>query len=345
MNHLTLKPLLKFLFEKEELQQFYGSNFQFKMKDYIKEEDGLAQYGVSYSDIAKWGINPETKYFPVGIYFYYLSPSCDAGLGNGFATDRRWANVAQINNEKMVILKSGHRRNFNETSLKMALRKIETKYGPQTLSNPQQENKFARILDQNLSFAKLGTLLSELADGSSFRFNKLLHEAGYDGIVDYDGLLLPIENCQGVITWPTGAKFIEAIPTPRSHPGEPKRKSPTGSERFVTMGKRIKYQKNGSLQLSSKEISELIKMLPEFFHKWDMSDSRSDFVGLLLQKLDFNHSDSWDWVTNREFGEKFYDDLEQNPTTPLDFWKSLLYSSDLGARLTAQDMVKNSVKK
>ena len=39
------------------------------------------------------------------------------------------------------------------------------------------------------------------------------------------------------------------------------------------------------------------------------------------------------------FGDRFYMELEKNPTTPKEYWEQLLGSSDHGARLTAQDML------
>ena len=89
----------------DDVKQFYGSNFQHTLKDYTQDEGGLATHGVHYSDFKKWGIAPGGGYFPRGVYFYYLSDDSDAAIGNGFATDRQWANVAKIDNDKMVILK------------------------------------------------------------------------------------------------------------------------------------------------------------------------------------------------------------------------------------------------
>ena len=71
--------------EKEDkYKSFYGSDFQYDVKEYTTDEDGLAQYGLSYSDYEKWGINPHGKYFPIGVWFYYLAGDCDSAIRGGF---------------------------------------------------------------------------------------------------------------------------------------------------------------------------------------------------------------------------------------------------------------------
>ncbi len=59
-------------------------------------------------------------------------------------------------------------------------------------------------------------------------------------------------------------------------------------------------KENGSIKLTSDEIPKVIKMLPKFSDRWDVSDSQSDFIGKLMQKLDFSSGDAWEWVEGRE---------------------------------------------
>lgn len=313
------------------MKQFYGNNFQHTLKDYTKSEDGLALYGVHYSDYKKWGIAPDSNYFPVGVYFYYLSDNCQSAVGNGFATDRRWANVARIDNNKMVILKQGHARNFDKKNLKDSLSRLQKIHGSLPKSNPGG-NKFSKIAEHNSAFAHLGNILSTMEAKGLGSFNKLLHIAGYDGIVDYDGWLLPIESCQGVQTWPGGAQLVESVPTPK--------KSPNAQERLSQMLIRLKHQTNGTLQLTRDEVGQIVQMLPKFYHRWDITDSKSDLYGWLLQKLDFGHKDALQWLKDRDwFGDRFYMELEKNPTTPKEYWEQLLGSPNHGAKLTAKDML------
>jgi len=234
----------------------------------------------------------------------------------------------------MVILKQGHASDFNEARLKRSVEQLQAAYGELPGLNPPG-NKFKNIAEHNPAFAHLGDVLSTMEAEGLGSFNKLLHVAGYDGIVDYDGWLLPVESCQGVQTWPGGANLVTSIQTPR--------KSPDKEERLVTMLSRLKHQSNGSLKLTRNEIAQVVQMLPKFWHQWDISDSKSDLYGWLLQKLDFSHADSLRWLEDKSyFGDRFYMELERNPTTPKKYWDQLLHSADHGARLTAQDMLGES---
>jgi len=313
------------------IKQFFGNNFQYTLSQYTVIEDGLAQYGVHYSNIKKWGINPDSSYFPMGVYFYYLDGSCGSNKGVGFATDRTWANIAKINNERMVILKHGNQKDFTKYSYETSINKLTKKYGD--LPNPNKQIEKFKSFPLNIYFSKLANIILEMESSGMGSFNRLLHDAGYDGIVDYDKNFLPIENCQGVQTWPGGASLVESIPTP-------KRKPPNGDERLVIMLKRLKNQTNGSLQLKRDEIKKIISMLPAFYDKWDISDSKTDLIDLLIMKLDFTYADSKNWLNDNDyFGNVFYSSFERNPTTPKEYWKNLLHSADLGARLTAKDML------
>jgi len=231
----------------------------------------------------------------------------------------------------MVILKQDHPRNFSDNDLKNSLKRLQKVYGELPTSNPAG-NKFKVLSEHNPSFAHLGDIISTMEAQGLGSFNKLLHIAGYDGIVDYDGNLLPIENCQGVQTWPGGAKLIQSVPVPK--------KSPSGTERLSGILRRLSHQRNGSLELTRDEIGQVVKMLPKFYHQWDISDSKSDLYGWLLQKLNFEHDSALRWLKDWDyFGDRFYMELEKNPTTPKEYWKWLLGSSDHGARLTAKDML------
>ena len=310
--------------EKEDkYKSFYGSDFQYDVKEYTTDEGGLAQYGLSYSDYEKWGINPQGKYFPIGVWFYYLAGDCDSAIRGGFATDRKWANIAKINNDRMVIIKKGHPSHFDEEKLAQAVATLEKSHG---VKYQEGEKKDA------VPFAKLADFITnQIGTGTSAKFNKVLSEIGYDGIVDYDRDYLPIENCQGVITMPSGAKYVKSIPAPVKAEDE--------TERLANMLQSLGDKENGSIKLTSDEIRKVIKMLPKFSHKWEVSETQSDFIGRLMQKLDFSSGDAWEWVEDREFGSRFYMELEYNPTTPKSYWEMLQHSSDEGARLTAKDML------
>jgi len=311
------------------LKPLYGSNFYYEMNKYVLEKGGLAQYGVSYSEYPKWGVNPQAKWFPYGVWFYYLSPQCDAGLSTGFATDRRWANIAKLNNDRLLINKRGHPAHFDEHALSSALVYLEEKYGP--LPPPPTESSSGLILTPA---EKLVDVIIGITDATA-RFNLVLHEVGYDGIVDYDGSALPIESCQGVITWVKGgSKYVTSIRAG----GESEREK----KRLSNMLTNLQNKAPGSLKLNQDEIRRVSKMLPEFHHKWDIRESRADLFGALMRVLDFRHADSWEWVekfVDDGFGDQIYPELERNPTTPRQFWEGLQHSRDKGARLAAKDML------
>jgi len=288
------------------LKQFYGANMHYELAKYTQVVNGLAQYGVSYSDHAKWGINPRAKYAPTGVWFYYLDPECRSGVGSGFATDRRWANVAKLNNSRLMILKQGHPQN-----------------------TPNGKQVIEAIAD------RVGGL-------DKAAFNKAFRRAGFSGIVDYDRTVLPVEQCQGVITWPDGASYVTSFPR-TSRPADNRYSAISWNQRLASMMKNLRYRRPGTLNLTRDQIQQVVRMLPQFYHRWDVSDSRADLYAHLLRALNFTHADSWQWAEERLDGREhlLYDALEPNPTTPRAFWEQLRYARDEGARLTAQDVLRS----
>lgn len=322
--------------EINNLKSVYGSNFQYELGRYVQERDGLAEFGVHYSENEGFAIFPSSRYYPKGVYFYFLSATCNSGRGTGFATERKWANVGKIHNDKMLIIKQGHPRNFSENDFNVCLRKLQKIFkgslpAPKTRPDKSQLQNVAAVLlfDQlyAIESAKLGST------------NNLLHQLGYDGVVDYDGVMLPIESCQGVMTWPGAMEFQAAIPTPQKPNANP---GMDPSKRMEKILKGLKHKKNGSLRMSSEEIRQAVQMLPKFHHDWDLSDSRSDFYGYLMMKLDFNNSDAWKEVEWKELDIRFYEELANNPTTPIEFWQKLLNASDPNMKAVAQDKLQNT---
>lgn len=325
-------------------KQFYGSNFQYTLSQYIKTDDsGLAMYAVHFSEYNKWGVSPQTKYLPVGVYFYFLTEAEGRAQGQGFATDRAWANIARLNNDKLIILKSGHPRNFSEQDFRAAMIKLAampatkanlTKYGE--AGKEHIEQRFKTTSEHNPWFAKLASVLYDMNAGAGW--NRLLHDVGYDGIVDYDGIFLPIEGQQGVQTWPGGATYVTSIPTPT------KDRSPRPEKRISIMMQRLKHQRPGTLKLTEEEFMKVMRAPPRLPHKWDRIEAKMDLFGLLLRAVDFTNRELWNswYIQNRleDLEHLFYDHLEVNPTTPKEFWERLVNSQDEGARLAARDMLK-----
>ena len=264
---------------RRDLRSFYGSNFMYELRQYVQEDSsGLAKYGVHYSNIPKWGLNVETKYFPIGVYFYILSTACD--IKTGFATERLCANIARLDNTRLLILKEGHERNY--------------------------EGDVIELLNY----------MFELDEKRMGAGNKELHRMGYDGIVDYDGIVLPIESCQGVITWPSGATYITSLRTQRVV---------FGVERLERVCRRLAYIKPGTLQLTRGEIHKVITMRPKFQHRWDTHETLAELYGHLLKALNFVYLDSWEWAEDLfdqypEYTDLFQNSLVANPTIPKPFW-------------------------
>ena len=264
-------------------RSFYGSNYLYRMHSYVQEVDNVAQYGVHFSDYPKWGILPKTRFFPSGVYFYALTQDCS--IPGGYATNRRWANIAKLQNERLIILKEDSPLNF-EGDAPALIQGLYDKYGN--------------------------------------NINRPLHDLGYDGIVDYDGLLLFYESCQGVITWPTGAFYIVsfAADKPRSR-----------YERLELAERRFSHIPAGTLQLTYDEVRKIMSMRPKFTHRWDRNAVYRTFVAGLLRTLDFNfNSELWPWWVDGRLEYLVEDDsylyaLADNPTVPREFWEGLAAGS------------------
>jgi hypothetical protein len=82
--------LYNILFENFNIEkEMYGSNFLYNVDKYNQlTGDGLPKYGITFSEFEKWGVNPGGKWFPRGVYFYYMHPKCkEYGIeGTGFAS-------------------------------------------------------------------------------------------------------------------------------------------------------------------------------------------------------------------------------------------------------------------
>lgn len=254
------------------LRQFYGSNFRHRLREYTRlDADGLPEYGVSFSRYPKWGINPQPNWRPVGVWFYYLAPGCDSALGSGFATDRRFANVAKLITSKFLVL---------------------------TPDDPLGIELFRHVRER-----------AERSD-RLFTFNRLLHEAGYSGILDIGAGVLPVEGCQGVQTWPDAAYLVESIEAPSG-------RATSEDQRFQNMLRRLRYTEPGSLQLNVDGVREILHMLPKYQHHWDRRDAKMDLINHLLTALDFTVPGVWEYV-HEWYGWTTYfpEALERNPTTP-----------------------------
>jgi len=272
-------------------RSFYGSNYLYELRSYIQAVDGLAQYGVHFSQYAKWGVNPRAGFWPVGVYFYILSEECD--VPGGFATDRTWANIARLHNERLLIVKADSTYNYPGDAYAL-------------LQNLREEHGDTQV-------------------------NRALHEMGYDGIVDYDSAVLPIESCQGVITWPTGAEYTTSIPT---------RRRLRRDERQQKAYKAFQHTRPGTLRFTEDEIHEALRMRPRYAHRWDQAATYRDYVGWFLSRLDFSYADSWTWA-ERVLGDSpkvvvgFLSELEMNPTVPRRFWQEKLKHYDRDVREAA----------
>jgi hypothetical protein len=326
------KEITKIIAEElKTLKSLYGNNFQHTISQYITE-DGLAEYGVHYSENNNIAIWPQSQYYPKGVYFYYLSKNCTSGWGGGFATDRPWANIVKINNDKMVIIKSDHPRNFSDEDLQRCLLLLKKKYGD--IENKDQER--TRVAGRfETPFLPLFRIIAAYSNKHKILFNKILHDLGYDGIIDYEGLILPVESCQGVMTWPGSIVLVQSIPTN-------KKRARNDFDRMQKIIQGFKQWKNGTLQLEKPQILKLFSSKPNFYHKWDAGDSDMDLTSSLLSKLDFSYKDAWEWAKNIESLHYFFDDLDANPTTPKEFWEKNLYASDPTLKTIAREKLNNS---
>jgi len=338
--------LFEILFEENSIvKKLHGSNFLYRLKEYEKlNDDGLPQYAVNYSEFNKWGVNPSAGYFPKGIYFYYLHPKCRerAGTGTGFATNRTWVNIAKLNLDRFIVLDPGKPKNFGKESLDAAISKLKSKYKDLvgTGDRARKSYRFEDHYNDIPEFITLARILSQMQDDGAGSFNKLLHDAGYDGILDMAGVFLPIESCQGVQTWPGAADYIESINTPSSI----RRSTPTEDQRRKNIYKQLQHQKNGELDLTEDEFRDIIDSFKSGFYSGDTDNKYylMDLLGDLFAKINFNRFDL-DNPANRvaqyveKYGSQLWDAFERNPTTPKNFWQQRINSSFEDVRLAAKD--------
>ena len=336
--------LLKILFEVEQ-SEFYGSNYLYRLQPYIDAADGdLPQYAVNFSEFNKWGINPRGGYFPQGIYFYFLTPKCAGygATGTGFASDRPWANIAKLDLDRFVIL--GGDRTFNPSDLNQAIEKLKVRYKDLVPKDDEVIKTFdiGAYSSAGEEWIHLVNVLTTMEKNKVGGFNKLLFVAGYYGILDTNGSFLPIESCQGVQTWPGGAEYIESIPTPKSH--NYRRNIPKEGERFQNIIKRFKNERNGGMDISEQEFSQIMGNIPKDISGSERRDARMDLLGWLFRKADFSRNDLYNaWSIQQyleDYGEHLFDDLRVNPTVPKEFWEKLTNSRDEDVRLTARDKLK-----
>ena len=323
----------------------FGSNFVHDVKQYEAQvsEDGLPLYGLHYADFQKWGINPRTSHFPVGVYFYFLSKKCESALGNGFATDRKYANIGRLNLDKFLIIKKGHPRHFGEDALNAAIDRIEAKYGKGSTANPDyHSSKISMdwILQPAYHLLELFRVILGMEKQKTIRsFNECLHDAGYDGILDINGAFLPVESCQGVQTWPGDAvEYVQSIRTPfrRERDGyEARTHNPYPEERYKNALKQIRQYKPGTLRLTDDQFQAIVRNVPQ--------EQRFDMATDLLARMDLSNTsaDEVDYVSRFMITamNHSWDVLERNPTTPAWFWKYAMSHGDEGARATARDVL------
>ena len=302
----------------------YGNNFIYEVRKYITNtEDGLPEYVMNYSNYNQWSINPRTHYFPKGIYFYFLSRECDYGLSNEtFAADAPWANIAKVNYEKAVVLKKGHSRDFSEQDLEKSIKLLKNIYGPLPALDPKGE-KFSRSERLNPHFSKLGAVISTLAKSSS-NFNKILHEIGYDIILDFDGDLLPIESCQGVQTWTGGAAYKFSLKTGKENI----------RKRVKRMFDGLRNYKDGTLNITLEELLEVLSFFPKKGYYEYKPDRKLDYHKILVRKINFKYDENnmEEWLRWHEFhnlqryGDEFAFMMYENPTTPSFVWEHLQHA-------------------
>jgi hypothetical protein len=296
-----------------------------------------------YADFQKWGINPRTGYFPIGVYFYFLSKRCESALSNGFATDRKYANIGRLNLDKFLVIKRGHPRHFGEDALNAAIDKIEAKYGKGSTENPDYHSSkldMDGFREQAFHVLELFRVILGMEKRKTIRsFNECLHDAGYDGILDVNGAFLPIESCQGVQTWPGDAvEYVQSIRTPfrRERDGfEARTHNPYPEEMYKNALKRIRQYKPGTLKLTDGQFRTIVQNSPK--------EQRFDMGAELLARMDLSDAspDEVDYVSRFMIKamDHNWDVLERNPTTPVWFWKYALSHGDEGTRATASDVL------
>lgn len=329
----------------DPVRSLYGSNFVHDVKQYEQQqsEDGLPLYGLHYSDYPKWGLNPRTRYFPKGIYFYFLKPSCDASLGNGFGTDRKYANIGKLNLDRFLVISQGNPRHFDQSALSVALEKLKVIYGDDSVNHAETWNGKLEM-DGIGRRAQMVLKLFQVIFGIQRRynvqsFNKVFHEAGFDGILDIDGQFLPIESCQGVQTWPGDAvEFVQALRTPfrRERDGfEARTHNPYPEERTKRSIKHLSNYKPGTLKLTDQQFAAIVSHV----HK----DKKIDMIANLLHRADLSLTDqdeiSYASRLMTRYGNLLWDILEKNPTTPEWFWHYLQRNGDSDAVQAANDML------
>lgn len=334
--------LYNILFENFNIEkEMYGSNFLYNVDKYNQlTGDGLPKYGITFSEFEKWGINPGGKWFPRGVYFYYMHPKCkDYGVeGTGFAADRPWANVAELDLDKFLIVNPGGSRNFNDAQFGNALENLRAKYGDRV---PELENvdKVYKKEGELSSISNLFNIIFSMENDGIGSFNKLLHTAGYHGILDMSGDILPIESCQGVETWPGAATYIESIQTPSAIG----RSTPKSEDRRKNIYRRLQNLKNGSLVLSDQDFVKLVNGFKSTLPKGDTDNKYHllDFLGYLFEKIDLtNYDRQRDYLISNyieDYGTQLFDSFERNPTTPRGFWEDKQYSRYEDIRMAAKE--------
>lgn len=333
----------------DPVRSLFGSNFVHDVKQYEQQlsSDGLPLYALHYSDYPKWGLNPKTKYFPRGVYFYFLKSGCDSALSNGFGTDRNYANIGRLNLDKFLLLHDSHPKHFGEEALNSSLQRLRTKYGDDSTEHPVNEFNTRMVDDLTRSpgsvhvLKLVATILGMQRMKLISSFNQGLHDAGFDGILDIDGVLLPIESCQGVQTWPgDSVTFVQALRSPhrREKDGfEARTHNPYPEERLKKVEKYLANLQPGTLRLTDEQVRTVIHSHPKKHQRVDLAMS-------ILSKLDLSGTTGDDnELIDRmmiELRNNVFDLLERNPTTPVWFWDMLAAKGDEDARLAAHDILR-----
>jgi len=190
-----------------------------RIRAHMALEGELATHGLSFSNLPKWGFNPKGQWLPLGVWFYPLVPHCD--FTRGYASERTFANIGKLPEGRVLTLWPGHPADFSEDALEKSLNAIQSH-----TSIPVVVSREPRVVTEgyhrrfNVLYRFLTETLAVMGRPKSALFNRLLHVAGYDVVVDYGCMSLHVEPCQGVQTWPK-SRLVETIEIPPQYrPGK-----------------------------------------------------------------------------------------------------------------------------
>ena len=194
---------------------------------------------VTFTRWDKVGINPKSKFYPVGVYFYPLDYVIEIQLKVPFAGQQPYLNVCEFTRPEKILHITEDKSNekgmellsvFPKESVDIALKIVEDK---QILSD----------------YSKFWLTMQEISQRNPVTLNVNFRKCGIDGFVDHGtGTICGDEPTQGVVLTGTSLKRILVIPY--YHP-----RSKETSWKFLPIRKKI----SDITKIPKEQIENLLK--------------------------------------------------------------------------------------